>query len=63
MPVLDVFAALPAVHAAGTLSLLDPASLLAGLGPSALGFGCDSMSFRNWLNCPWYLWFENSFRK
>jgi membrane-associated protein len=36
MPAFDVFALLPAAHA-GTPSLLDPASLLAGLGPAALG--------------------------
>ena len=37
MPVLNLLAFLPAAHAAGTPSLLDPASLLAGLGPAALG--------------------------
>lgn len=37
MHAVDVFALLPAAHAAGTPSLLDPASLLAGLGPAALG--------------------------
>jgi membrane-associated protein len=37
MHVLDVYSLLPAAHAAGAPSLLDPASLLAGLGPAALG--------------------------
>jgi membrane-associated protein len=37
MHALDVYSLLPAAHAAGTPSLLDPASLLAGLGPAALG--------------------------
>ena len=34
---LDISALLPAAQAAGSPSLLDPASLLAGLGPGALG--------------------------
>ncbi|MFF2031348.1 VTT domain-containing protein [Arthrobacter sp. NPDC058192] len=34
---LDIAALLPAAQAAGSPSLLDPASLLAGLGPGALG--------------------------
>lgn len=37
MHTLDLSALLPAVQSAGTPSLLDPASLLAGLGPAALG--------------------------
>ena len=37
MHALDVYSLLPAAHAAGAPSLLDPASLLAGLGPAALG--------------------------
>lgn len=37
MHALDVYSLLPAADAAGTPSLLDPASLLAGLGPAALG--------------------------
>ena len=37
MHALDVYSLLPATQAAGTPSLLDPASLLAGLGPAALG--------------------------
>ena len=37
MHTLDIAALLPAAHAAGSPSLLDPASLLAGLGPGALG--------------------------
>ena len=37
MHTLDISTFLPAVHAAGTPSLLDPASLLTGLGPAALG--------------------------
>ncbi|GAA2143359.1 VTT domain-containing protein [Arthrobacter humicola] len=34
---MDISALLPAAQAAGSPSLLDPASLLAGLGPGALG--------------------------
>lgn len=37
MHIVDVWAALPAAQSAGTPSLLDPASLLTGLGPAALG--------------------------
>jgi membrane-associated protein len=37
MHALDVYSLLPAAHAAGAPSLLDPASLRAGLGPAALG--------------------------
>lgn len=37
MHIADISALLPAASAAGTPSLLDPASLLAGLGPGALG--------------------------
>ena len=37
MHTLDISTFLPAAQAAGTPSLLDPASLLTGLGPAALG--------------------------
>jgi len=36
MQIVDISTLLPAAQAAGTPSLLDPASLLAGLGPAAL---------------------------